>query len=96
MHQQQPPGCPETTERHRAQGQTGRREHDSDVLQRALQGKIQQERVHLTFSCELVHVRLQKTVVLCVKDNISFMQAAGSYFCSFGHHLCGNNNVVLT
>lgn len=59
VHQQQPPGCPEKTEWHRAQGQTGRREHDSDVLQRTLQGRIQQERkVHLTFRFKLIHVRM--------------------------------------
>lgn len=39
MHEQQPPGRPETAERHRAEGQAGRREHDPDVLQRALQGR---------------------------------------------------------
>lgn len=36
--QQQPSGSPEETERHRAEGQTGSREHDPDVLQRVLQG----------------------------------------------------------
>lgn len=35
---QQPPGSPEETDWHRAEGQTGRREHDPDVLQRILQG----------------------------------------------------------
>lgn len=35
---QQPPGRPEKTDRHRAEGQTGCREHDPDVLQRILQG----------------------------------------------------------
>lgn len=39
VHQQQPPRSPEETKRHRAQGQTGRREHDSDVLQWALKGR---------------------------------------------------------
>lgn len=38
MPKQQPPGSPEETDRHRAEGQTGRREHDPDVLQRILQG----------------------------------------------------------
>lgn len=67
VHQQQPPGCPEKTEWHRAQGQTGRREHDSDVLQRTLQGRIQQERrVHLTFRFKLIHVRLPSVFLLFV------------------------------
>lgn len=39
VHKQQPPGSFKTTEWHRAEGQTGSREHDSDVLQRLLQGE---------------------------------------------------------
>lgn len=52
VHQQQPPGRPEETERHRAQSQTGRREHDSDVLQRTLKGRSKEEGVlYLTVIC---------------------------------------------
>lgn len=39
VHKQQPPGSFKTAEWHRAEGETGSREHDSDVLQRLLQGE---------------------------------------------------------